>query len=95
MAQLSLRLHDFILHQTGDPRYQADPLLGLRDSLQPGEVVEYFSPEMGLLRLDTGSTVLFHLNQVRIYIFIFLVATLHIMLTRSGLLEMRQKKDSC
>ena len=71
VAQLSLRLHDFILHQTGDPRYQADPLLGLKDSLQPGEVVEYFSPEMGLLRLDTGSTVLFHLNQVRIYLYLY------------------------
>ena len=69
MAQLTLRLHDFILHQTGDPRYQADPLLGLKESLQPGEVEEYFSPEMGLLRLDTGRAVLFHLNQVWIYLY--------------------------
>ena len=53
VSELSLKLHDFILHQTGDPRYQADPLLGLEESLQRGEVVEYFSPEMGLLTLST------------------------------------------
>ena len=64
VSELSLKLHDFILHRTGDPRYQADPLLGLQGSLMRGEVVEYFSPEMGLVKLDTGRTVLFHLNQV-------------------------------
>ena len=65
VSELSLKLYDFILHQTGDPRYQADPLLGLEESLQRGEVVEYLSQEMGLVKLLTnGRTVLFHLNQV-------------------------------
>ena len=64
VSELSLKLHDFILHRTGDTRYQADPLLGLQNSMQRGEVVEYFSPEIGLIKLDTGRTVLFHLDQV-------------------------------
>ena len=69
VSELSLKLYDFILHQSGDPRYQADPLLGHQDTLQRAEVVEYFSPEMGLLALETGRTVLFHLDQVGLSIF--------------------------
>ena len=74
VSELSLKLYDFILHQSGDPRYQADPLLGLKDALQLGEVVEYFSPEMGLVRLDTGRAVLFHLNQV-IYFYLYFASS--------------------
>ena len=65
VSELTLKLHDFILHRTGDTRYQANPLLGLQDCLQRGEVVEFFSPEMGLIKLQTGRNVLFHQNQVR------------------------------
>ena len=65
VSELTLKLHDFILHRTGDTRYQADPLLGLQDTLQRGEVVEFFTVEMGLIKLHTGRTVLFHLNQVQ------------------------------
>ena len=32
-----------------------------------GEVAEYCSPELGLVTLSTGHTVLFHRNQVRIH----------------------------
>ena len=63
--ELSLRLHDFVLLQTGDPMYRANPLLGTMDMMEQGEVREFLSPEMGLIQM-TGSdkTVLFHLNQV-------------------------------
>ena len=92
VSELSLKLHDFILHQTGDPRYQADPLLGLEESLQRGEVVEYFSQEMGLVKLLTnGRTVLFHLNQVWRY-FNFLSGN---NFSRSGAPTPRQKRGSC
>ena len=65
MDELSLRLHDFVLLQTGDPRYRANPLLGTMDMMEQGEVREFLSPEMGLIQM-TGSDkmVLFHLNQV-------------------------------
>ena len=92
VSELSLKLHDFILHQTGDPRYQADPLLGLKESLQRGEVVEYFSQEMGLVKLlINGRTVLFHLNQVWRY-FDFLSGN---NVARSGAPTPRQRRGNC
>ena len=61
---LSLGQHNYL--ETGDPKYQLNPLLGTPDFAVPAEVVEYLSHEAGILRLNQGSKacVLFHLNQV-------------------------------
>ena len=39
--------------------------MGAPDSMERGAVKEYFSLEMGLIQLQAGHTVLFHLDQVR------------------------------
>ena len=49
----------------GDIKYRANPLVGAPDSMERGVVKEYFSLEMGLIQLQAGHTVLFHLDQVR------------------------------
>ena len=49
----------------GDIKYRANPLVGAPDSMERGAVKEYFSLEMGLIQLQAGHTVLFHLDQVR------------------------------
>ena len=39
--------------------------MGAPDSMERGAVKEYISLEMGLIQLQAGHTVLFHLDQVR------------------------------
>ena len=39
--------------------------MGAPDTMERGAVKEYFSLEMGLIQLQAGHTVLFHLDQVR------------------------------
>ena len=61
-------VHSSHLHLTfhaGDIKYRANPLVGAPDSMEMGVVKEYFSLEMGLIQLQAGHTVLFHLDQVR------------------------------
>ena len=60
--------HSSHLHLTfhaGDIKYRANPLVGAPDTMERGAVKEYFSLEMGLIQLQAGHTVLFHLDQVR------------------------------
>ena len=62
---LSLGQHNYL--ETGDPKFQLNPLLGTPDFALAAEVVEYLSHEAGVLRLCQGTKacVLFHLNQVK------------------------------
>ena len=64
VADLALKLNDFIYSQTGDEKCRSNPLCGAPDSMVAGELKEYVSFEMGLIVLQNGHTALFHLNQV-------------------------------
>ena len=64
VADLALKLNDFLHSQTGDVKYRTNPLCGAPDTMVAGEVKEFLSYEMGLIVLQTGHTALFHLNQV-------------------------------
>ena len=59
-----LRRHLFF--KTGMPELRTNPLAGESEKGESGVVVEYFSQEMGFVKLDSedGLVVLFHLNQV-------------------------------
>ena len=48
------------------PELRTNPFAGESDKGESGVVVEYFSQEMGFVKLDSedGLVVLFHLNQV-------------------------------
>ena len=48
------------------PELRTNPLAGESEKGESGVVVEYFSQEMGFVKLDSedGLVVLFHLNQV-------------------------------
>ena len=52
------------------PELRTNPLAGESEKGESGVVVEYFSQEMGFVKLDSedGLVVLFHLNQVMISI---------------------------
>ena len=52
------------------PELRTNPLAGESEKGESGVVVEYFSNEMGFVKLDSedGLVVLFHLNQVMIAI---------------------------
>ena len=55
-----------LFFKTGTPELRTNPLAGESDKGEAGVVVEYFSNEMGFVKLDSedGLVVLFHLNQV-------------------------------
>ena len=61
-----LRRHLFF--KMGMPELRTNPLAGESEKGESGVVVEYFSQEMGFVKLDSedGLVVIFHLNQVRI-----------------------------
>ena len=53
------------------PELRTNPLAGESEKAESGVVVEYFSQEMGFVKLDSedGLVVLFHLNQVMMITF--------------------------
>ena len=55
-----------LFFKTGKPELRTNPLAGESEKGESGVVVEYFSQEMGFVKLDSedGLVVLFHLNQV-------------------------------
>ena len=55
-----------LFFKTGMPELRTNPLAGESEKGESGVVVEYFSQEMGFVKLDSedGLVVLFHLNQV-------------------------------
>ena len=55
-----------LFFKTGTPELRTNPLAGESEKGESGVVVEYFSNEMGFVKLDSedGLVVLFHLNQV-------------------------------
>ena len=55
-----------LFFKTGTPELRTNPLAGESDKGEAGVVVEYFSNEMGFVKLDSedGLVVLFHLNQM-------------------------------
>ena len=57
-----------LFFKTGKPELRTNPLAGESEKGESGVVVEYFSQEMGFVKLDSedGLVVLFHLNQVMI-----------------------------
>ena len=54
-----------LFFKTGTPELRTNPLAGESEKGESGVVVEYFSNEMGFVKLDSedGLVVLFHLNQ--------------------------------
>jgi len=66
LQNLNLTLNQHIFSETGDTLYKTNPLAGTPDFVVSAKVQEYFSLEMGFLKLDSGDrgVVLFHLNQV-------------------------------
>ena len=55
-----------LFFKTGTPELRTNPLAGESEKGESGVIVEYFSNEMGFVKLDSedGLVVLFHLNQM-------------------------------
>ena len=64
LSDLALKVQDYMFLSTGDVKYRSNPLIGAPDSMVRGEVRELTSLETGIIGLQTGETVLFHLDQV-------------------------------
>merc|ERR1719312_1084406 len=66
LQNLNLVLNQHIFSETGDSLFKTNPLAGTPDFVVSAKVQEYFSFEMGFLKLDSGDrgVVLFHLNQI-------------------------------
>jgi hypothetical protein len=66
IENLNLTLNQHIFSETGATLYKTNPLTGTPDCVMSAKIQEYFSLEMGFLKLDSGDhgVVLFHLNQV-------------------------------
>ena len=66
VTTLSLQLRRHLSCLTGKIEFRTNPLAGQTDTAVSGRVVEYFSRDMGFVKLDIedGNVVMFHLNQV-------------------------------